>query len=196
MTGCLGLLLWAEPARAEVYSLKVSVHEDVRPELTKAEVRTILKKASRLLQRHCDVKFQLKDEIEKFASAPKDIKNARDLEAVHRVDADVKVVRKIRYCKGSPPWIGCAWRPEGGPKTMIVTRKRRAITHILWAHEFGHTKGLPHRVEERGEERALMTPCPLDLFRRHINEAECKCFREGCEIQEPEPSVTCPIRNR
>jgi hypothetical protein len=186
---CLGLLLRVEPASAQKeYLLKVSIHEEVPP-LTNGQVEQILERASKLLKHRngCDVKFKLDGPIKTFASAPKDINNAYDLEAVHSVDADVKVVRKINFCKGRPPFIGCAWRADG-PKTMIVTRRLRSITHILWAHEFGHTKGLQHRLDRQ----ALMTPCNIALSNVEINSEECRCLTGpgGCAI--PVQDIVCP----
>ena len=70
---CLGLLVSVGPTGAQlapsrtVYSLTVSVHEDVRPRLTKEKVEEILEGASRLLN-HCNVAFKLRGEIQTFGS--------------------------------------------------------------------------------------------------------------------------------
>lgn len=193
---CLGLLFCVEPAIAQ-YSLKVSIHEAVRPKVDAREIETILERASNLLttRNRCDVKFKL-DTVGTFASAPDVINDASDLEAVHSVDADVKIVRQINFCVGQKgTFLGCAWRPEG-KKTMIVVRTvHRDLRHIVWAHEFGHTRGLRHRAD-RG---ALMTPCPLYFHNLKVNQNECDCFRSGpgaCSTEAPNPVCTERRRTR
>ena len=209
---CLGLVAWIRPATAEqdhaLYSLKVSIHKDVRP-LTREQVEEILERASSLLQKKseetnatdnvpCDVTFKLDGPIGTFeTSAPKDINDADDLEAVQREPADVKVVDKINFCMGRhDSFIGCSWRPEGRlPKTMIIARSVVVdLRHFLWAHEFGHTTGLQHRVDDP---MALMTPCDMELSNGHISKNECSCFLKGqggCPISEQSPA--CPLKNQ
>src|SRR5262245_19167714 len=96
---CLAVLLWVESATAQAataqkeYALKVSIHKNVRPKLTKKRVEEILKGASDLLKEaNCDVKFKLDGRIKSFSSAPDSIRDATDLDAVHAVAADVKIV--------------------------------------------------------------------------------------------------------
>jgi hypothetical protein len=206
---CLGLLLWVEPASAQkVYSLKVRIHEDV-PRLTDEQVNETLDRASKLLKKNpghqCNVTFKLKGHVETFGGAPKDISGPDDLEAVHRVHADVKVVNTINFCIGQyRPFWGCAWRPEG-PKTVIVIRGVRAdrpddvivgrdLRVLLWAHEFAHTKGLHHRIDV---EQALMTPCEIEAFNTLITKDECTCIKKGpkgCPISAPAQDAVCPTR--
>jgi hypothetical protein len=189
---------WGGPAAAQAeHLLKIHVHKDV-PALTKAQVDQILQQASKVLQNAaCNVTFKLDGAIEKFTtSAPKDINTADDLEAVHREPADVKVINSINYCIGqSGSFIGCSWRPEGVlPKTMIVIRRALLVRPILWAHEFGHTTGLPHRVDD---EMALMSPCDLQLFNIHVTPDECECFRRGnggCPMSQLTPA--CPTQSQ
>ena len=78
----LGVLLWAGSASAEKqkqYSVKVSIHRDVQPRMTKAEVESLLRRASNVLSR-CNVRLRLDGKIQTFDSAPKDINNSTDLE--------------------------------------------------------------------------------------------------------------------
>lgn len=182
----LGLPLWAEQATAEkVHQLTVSIHEGVYSEWSPNTVEDILKKASNTLQQHdCDVRFELKGPITRFTSesAPADISDASTLELVHRVPADVKVVHSITFCVGEKREVsGCAWRPKGRPKTVIVTSQSSlsldGIGPVLWAHEFGHTTGLLHRYEK--ENLNLMTPCGLETFNTHVNKKECRHFLAG-----------------
>jgi len=197
---CLGVLLSAGAASAEKqkqYSLKVSIHKDVQPRMTKAEVESLLRRASNVLSR-CNVRLRLDGKIQTFDSAPKDINNSTDLEAVQRVPAHIKVVQTISSCIGPPPFVGCSFRPDTSfPKTMIVMRDPPLVDDerpFLWAHEFGHTKGLFHRIDD---ELALMSPCPLKLFNTNITKDECTCFRKGpkgCQIPEPAQQALCPTQ--
>lgn len=200
----LGLLMWAEPARAQnagapkEYSLTVSVHEEA-PRLTTREVKKILKRASRLLkQNHCDVTFKLKGEVGTFANTAAIITTSRERDAVHRVNADVKVVKDISYCNprlGTDVFNGCAFPRSQGRKSMIVTHARAApglLRAILWAHEFGHRTGLQHRTDAE----AVMTGCPnLSGDQVKIDEEECRCYRlgpGGCT--KPDPGQVCSDR--
>src|SRR5262249_3751250 len=88
------------------------------------------------------------------------------------------------YCVGKyfkDPLIGCSWRPEGRPRTVIVTTESvgalPGIHPVLWAHEFGHTTGLLHRKDQN--DVALMTPCGLEAFNDQINKDECRHFLVG-----------------
>src|SRR5258706_10828721 len=98
----LGLLLWGEPASAQkVYSLTVSIHEEVSPRPPPNVIEKILKLASDLLQKTpngCPVGFKLDGPVTTFNNAPAVINDPDQLEAVHRVPAKVKIVRAINYC--------------------------------------------------------------------------------------------------
>jgi len=198
---CLALLLWVERASATEWPLTVSVHQQVLNELTPQVVKRRLEEATRSAPtlptsepNGCNVRFKVDGPVRPFASptTPKDINGPADLEAVHRETAHVKIVRQINYCWGSPPWLGCAWRDGNRPKTMIISAQGLQVgfKHILWAHEFGHTTGLPHR---RGDD-PLMTPCALSYITININAQECQCFRAGpggaCASM-PDPHVLC-----
>jgi hypothetical protein len=197
---CLGLLLCIQPAMAQKeHTLTVSIHADLLPKLTQTAVEKALAGASALLnppKNQCDVTFKLRGPIKPFApGTPKKISNEDDLEAVHREDADVKVVEKIAFCMGRPgTFIGCAWR-RNGPKTMIVALQPASRRHIVWAHEFGHVAGLQHRADPG----ALRTPCDIFFDHVKITPEECDCFRAGpggCHIPEPDPAIACTEAQR
>lgn len=203
----LCLELWAGRVSAQEvkpYSLTVAVHPLVKDKMNAAEADDILKCASAMLQgdanvglpncpvkdinppNHCNVEFTFKGFLDFPSSAPLDITNKDDLEAVHKVPGDVKVVRSITFCAaGLKPtgYAGCAWRPAGGPRTVIVARTKflpalgPALGAAIWTHEFGHTTGLPHRYQKgKGN---LMTPCDIQVFSWQINQNECNHFRAG-----------------
>jgi len=207
----LGLLLLAEPAGAQkVHPLTVGIHDLVSSDWganPNERAKTILKENSNTLQQHgCPgVGFELNGEVTQFtsASAPADIVDAPTLEKVHLVPFDVKVVRSIAFCVGKKvdpnTTIGCAWRPEGRPRTVIVTSlvstKQDNLAFVLWAHEFGHTTGLLHRFENRNLN--LMSPCALAPFNTHVGKRECRHFVAG-PVQHPPPGLgqTCPPNRR
>lgn len=132
---------------------------------------------------------------------PTEVRKAADeRDAVHRENFDIKVVATpFFFCLGPPPdappgaepetVMGCSFDPppaEEVPqrRSMIVGNKSDLkFTATVWAHEFGHKRGLSHR----NEARALMN-CKVERENGRINNHECKCIREGCN----EPSTRCP----
>jgi hypothetical protein len=201
---CLGLLTWVEPASAQkTYSLTVSRHQDVA--LSADDVDKILADASKMLQKDsartsnpnnvaCKVTFKRNGPVTTFASpdAPKIIRTAADRDAIHREKAHVKVVEKIKFCRGDPAeFAGCAWPPQDKSRSIIVVRDPPApAPAILWAHEFGHRMGLRHR----GEPLALMTVCDLKRNQVQVTRKECKCFLDGpgsCAPAQEPPNPDC-----
>jgi hypothetical protein len=189
----LGLLLLVDPASAgnlKIYPLTVSIHAEVNPAPTQDAIEQVLKLASDLMQQapnNCGIGFKLKGPITTFTSAPASINDAAGLEAVHRVPATVKIVKEINFCINGQQngLVGCSWRPYNRPKTVIVTTRMMGvgIEPVLFAHEFGHVTGLLHRNDRDGE--ALMTPCGLEAFNRHINKDECRHLLAGPALQYP-----------
>lgn len=198
----LGLLPGIEPASAEVYTLKVAIHKEVRPRLSQTDIEDILKRASGLMKlpgfNSCDVEFKL-GSVQPL-KAPAYINDPSTLEAVHSVDANIKVVQKITFCNNQyykDGVAGCAWRAKGR-RTVIVTNNMMALDdrHILWVHEFGHTTGLEHRNRANSELiDPLMTgpPCSLGSNTQLINKDECGHFRAG-PVPPPygPPGPACP----
>src|SRR5262245_48429482 len=104
---CVGLLLGVEAASAQkVYSLTIKVHPDIS--LSDAQADKILEDASDLLKAKsgesdfaCNVIFKRKGHVQSLADGtPAVINTRRQLEAVHRQEADIKVVSEIKFCLG------------------------------------------------------------------------------------------------
>jgi hypothetical protein len=210
---CVGLLLLLAPASAQsggpvVWPLKVSVHKSLQNQLSDRDVEQLLDEASaRLQHQNCDVTFKLNGAITTFTGPPSVITNDRGRDAVYDVnDADVKLVQHIKFCRPNmipqPPYFnGCSYPFSKGRKSSIVTHSDDATTTplrgILWAHEFGHRTGLPHR----GDADALMTSCQ-GLFgqQRLVTAHECSCFRRGpggCPPpNDPNPVCSDNLRRR
>jgi hypothetical protein len=202
--GFLSFLILVEPVSAAnrliVHELDVRVHEGVEERLDEDEVKTALENASDMLQRsNCNVKFKLRS-IEPFGTsprAPKDVADAEDLEAVHRVRGHVKVVQSITFCRprsddnshdnSNNVINGCAFRHRPRLPTIILSRAAiRNGDGALWAHEFGHTRGLPHRDDQN----ALMFCQPGVLSGTTVTPAECRKIRRRARLPSP-PPVTC-----
>jgi hypothetical protein len=187
---CLGLLMWAEPASAQsLYALKVSHHRDVVA-LSEHEVDKILQDASKVLQGNsCNVTLKRDGPIGTFGSAatPAIIKTGAQRDAVHSVDADVKIVEKIKFCRRNMgnKFDGCAWPPRAGSRSIIVVRHPAdPFPSILWPHEFGHRMGLRHVSDPL----ALMTGCRFDGRQVQVRQDECRCYLSGpgsCRRQDP-----------
>jgi hypothetical protein len=201
---CLGLLTWVGPASAQkTYSLTVSRHQDVA--LSADDVDKILADASKMLQKisartsnpnsvACNVTFKRNGPVTTFESsdAPKIIRAAADRDAIHSEKADVKVVERIKFCRGDrDEFAGCAWPPQDNSRSIIVVRDPPVpAPALLWAHEFGHRMGLRHR----GEPRALMTVCDLKRNQVQVTRKECKCFLDGpgsCTPAQEPPNPDC-----
>ena len=78
---------------------------------------------------------------------------------------------------------GCAWDPPAEPARQVPRRKSIIVTDLkiknigmVWAHEFGHRTGLPHRTEKS----ALMAcGVPTNVAQPELSDHECQCFRGG-----------------
>jgi hypothetical protein len=213
--------MWVEAASAQqTYSLSVSRHRAV-PALSDGEVRRILADASRMLQKNsrhdgdddvaCNVTLTLKGSVGTFASPNTPVIDRDNIDAVHRVDADVagvdfhvKVVEEINFCRPdlpAEPFVGCSFSPPDFRSTILVHPKlhkdaqgrplSRYPDHLLWAHEFGHLTGLGHRDDDQ---LALMTPCPLNTqffdisdARVRVNSQECRRLLAGPGVRPPDP---------
>jgi hypothetical protein len=187
----LGLSMWAGPAGADTvrtFSLTVGHHENIKT-LDDHKVDEILAAASKVLKK-CNVVLKRQGHVGTFASTrtPPKITNADQRDAVHRENFDIKVVElPIDFCRVSQMHEGCAWDPPPPPARQAPQHKSMILSDIadakmagmIWAHEFGHKRGLTHRS---GDRKALMScRVPLQLDEPEINDHECKCFREGPE---------------
>jgi|GEM_PF-4334289 hypothetical protein len=192
------LMLINEASAQATYSVSVSRHASVH-ELSEDQVRKILKDASEILQKNsvsnddtdvaCDVTFTLKGPVRTFGSVgiSPNIVDEQHRDAVHKVDSEiagvdfhVKVVKEIKFCRPGlgDSFNGCAF-PIEFRSIIVVPPSEDFPDRILWAHEFGHLTGLPHR----NSSCALMTCFPVDELKRdtrvRVNRKECGCLRGG-----------------
>ncbi len=100
------------------------------------------------------------------------INSAADFQQALNQPGFVKVVNQINWCGAIlPNVIGCAPVPGN---SMVVVRFTAAREGILWAHEYGHTKGLSHR----NDPNAVMNPV-IGPTRLRVNSAECTAYNQG-----------------
>ena len=222
----LALLMSVEAASAQqTYSLSVSRHRAV-PALSDGDVRRILADASRMLQKNprhdgdddvaCNVTLTLKGSVGTFASPNTPVVDRDNIDAVHRVDANVtgvdfhvKVVKEINFCRPdlpAEPFVGCSFSPPDFRSMIVVHPKlhkdaqgrplSRYPDHLLWAHEFGHLTGSGHRDDDQ---LALMTRCPLNTqflnisdARVRVNSDECRRLLAGPGVRPPDPIPGTP----
>jgi hypothetical protein len=163
-------------------SQQLNVSKHAQSQLADTDAKTIFSQASAVLQSKdgsddiaCNVTFSLAGSVSKFdLPTPAEIDTPDDFRAVCSRPGYVHVVNAINDCAGlTRPGIGgCSDTPG---KCIIVVRLDNPVPPdeegLLWAHEYGHTKGLQHRHDEN----ALMNPY-LGTTERRVNAAECKAF--------------------
>jgi len=88
------------------------------------------------------------------------------------VPRKIRLVNAINWCgTTSPNIIGCSPTPG---TCVVVVRFTASQEGILWTHEFGHSKGLPHRTDDPN---AIMQPI-ISPTRTVFNQTECNAIRQ------------------
>lgn len=186
-------------AAQTTHSLTVSKHSTVSA--TAANVDAILVEASNVLKVDddfapgtgdvaCDVTLVRSGAVGPFSSAatPGTIAKKSDLDAVFAEPAFVKMVTGITWCGRSGSIAGCAATP-GRTIAVVHPGKWRGI---VWAHEFGHSTGLPHR----GLDRELMTNEPLAEDQTFVSTSECRSIVGGPPARALSPGLPTPSGGR
>jgi hypothetical protein len=121
--------------------------------LTNAEADQILADASTILQTNdggadveCEVSFSRDGDVTAFNTGDGSVDSSAEFNTMLALSGYVAVVNQINWCGALiPNVIGCAPVPGS---SMVVVRYIPSQEGILWAHEYGHTKGLPHRNDD------------------------------------------------
>ncbi|MGY0833815.1 hypothetical protein [Azospirillum argentinense] len=177
-----GLVLESSMAVAQAtHALTIRRHSSLS--LSDTDADSILRGASRVLQDDddfapgtddvsCNVNLVRSGSVGLFATtAPAIIGTPADWDAVNAEASFVKVVTSISFCGKAGIYAGCAMQPG---RSMVVVRGGN-FRDIVWAHEFGHTTGLPHRSGQF----PLMTDRPLAGDQKRVTPAECNSFIKG-----------------
>ncbi len=146
--------------------------------LDNATADAILASASSVLQTKdgpddvaCPVKLTRAGNVTVFATGGGSVNTAAQFNALIALPGHVKVVNQINWCGTFQPGIiGCS--PVGG-NSQVVVRYTANEEGILWAHEYGHTRGLGHR----NDTNAVMNPF-IGITETRVNSAECAAFRK------------------
>src|SRR5262249_6043356 len=100
------------------------------------------------------------------------INSNADFNTINGLPGRIKVVNQINVCGAtiSPNIIGCAPIPGS---SQVVVRFTAAEEGILWAHEYGHTRGLNHRNDATAVMNGTISPA-----HSMVNNQECNDYRD------------------
>jgi hypothetical protein len=126
------------------------VRRHINSTLSDADADRILADATALLQTQdgaddvaTNVVVRRTQGVDTFNTGNGVIQTPAQLNAVFAIAGDAKVVNAIQECGGPGGGIiGCAPVPGS---SFIIVRFTNAQEGSLWAHEFGHNQGNPHR---------------------------------------------------
>ena len=120
----------------------------------------------------CAVELVRQGDVTTFATGDGSIDSQAEFTAVViNPPGNVKVVNAINWCGSlAPNIIGCAPVPGNALAVVRFTENQEGI---LWAHEYGHNKGLSHRSNDQN---VVMFPS-IATNRRRVNQAECDAYR-------------------
>ena len=158
-------------------SLTISRHNTAT--LSNANADTILGAASSLLQSNdgagdiaCGAGLSRSGTVGVFNDTDGSLDTANELSTIFGLAGNVKVVQDVNFCGGvfKTSFIGCGQTPGS---SFITERFTASQEDSLWAHEYGHNQGLPHRNTSSDN---LMNQF---VGGRRVNQSECTTFRGG-----------------
>jgi hypothetical protein len=164
-----------------IINRELTVSRHTGTTLSDADVDRILADGSAALQSNdgagdvaCGMAMARNGPVGAFATGDGSLDTQAELQAVFALAGNVKVVDDVNFCANmfNTSFIGCGQTPG---TSFITERFTVAQEGILWAHEFGHNQGLPHRTDTSD---ALMFPS-IGSNRLRINDTECAAFRGG-----------------
>ena len=148
--------------------------------LTNGDADRILADATAILQTNdgegdvaCLVRLARNGDVGEFIDGDGSIDTSEEMGAVFDLPGNVKIVDELNFCGNfNTSYIGCGQIPGN---SFITERYTANQEGILWAHEFGHNQGLPHRNTSTNN---LMYGA-LGINGRRINQTECNAFRSS-----------------
>jgi hypothetical protein len=146
--------------------------------LTNADADRILGDATTTMQTNdgpgdvaCGVSMVRDGNVATFSTGDGSIDSSAEFSTLIGLPGWIKAVNQINWCGGLiPNVIGCAPVPGS---SLAVVRFQASLEGILWAHEFGHNKGLSHRNDDPN---AIMNGT-ISSSRLRMTQAECDAFR-------------------
>lgn len=157
---------------------RLSISRYTTATLDNASADAILAKASNALQNDnsgddvaCDVTFTRDGNVTTFSTGDGSIDIQSELDAVFALPGEVKLVNAINWCNGIVSnAYGCA--PIPGSSFVVVRFGIDRRDGLIWAHEYGHNRGLPDRTISDYVMSGSNTPRST-----RINSTECDAYR-------------------
>jgi len=126
----------------------------------------------------CALSLTRNGSVSQFTTGKGIILTQTDYKNVCAEPGYIHVVNQINWCNGTTDALGCSDTPG---KCMVLVRWTPDATQdpaqqeegILWAHEYGHTKGLQHRNDSDAVMNAVLGPSHLK-----ISSCECDAYLE------------------
>lgn len=186
----------AATAPPAVPRVSITNYPSAAAAISDAQAADILDKASRLLQRNdgraangdgdvaCGVRLQQDGRVTPFADVILNgiVHNGDDFTRVCQQPGLLHVVNQLNWCGPlRDNLLGCSVQQ---PACIVVVRYSGLLTGanvpVLWAHEYGHTRGLWHSCEEpkctSSEADRLMHPVIAEAHVK-IGATECRAYR-------------------
>lgn len=159
------------------HPLRICKH--ILANITQQEADSILQSMTRIGSQ-CNFSFFRQGNLASFGNPANGIVNSQaDFQAicsggsaaVRGIQRSVYVVVKINWCGSLKPGIiGCANTPG---ICMVVVRYSASKEGQLWIHEFGHSKGLPHRDTSGAVMHSI-----INYGGEDFNSGECQSMRQ------------------
>jgi len=179
------MLMQGRSARAE-HEVNLTIGHRPEIRLDDSEADQILKVATEAVASKdgpndvpCDITLKRSGAVKISNDYPIEINSEAQFNAAKGLKTSIIVVDRIRYCGGFGPGIlGCA--PVPGDFLVVVRkivsdgRSGPAIEGVVWAHEFGHNRGLSHNFREH----ALMYPS-AQVKNRELDQSESQTYATG-----------------
>ncbi len=120
----------------------------------------------------CSIEWSRNDDVEAFDTGDGLIASAAELREMMDQEGNIKVVNALDFCGGvaNVRFAACAETP--GEDIVVEDIDDSALAAVVWAHEYGHNKGLRHR----NDPGALMHE-NATIGNSRINAAECTRFQ-------------------
>jgi hypothetical protein len=151
-----------------------------------ADATTVLKTDEGARDVACSVTLSRVGDVTEFTQGDGSIDTEAELSNLFALPGHIKVVNAINFCNGfTPDTIGCASTPG---TSFVVERFTANQEGILWAHEFGHNKGLDHRDNDPN---AVMNGT-IEVSRRRVTSAECGAYQSLDEAAVASASAAVP----